>query len=137
MRLLIDTNIILDILMAREPYYKDSAQISKLCETSIAEGYISTLTFANLAYIMRKELNPEKLENVLKTLSLLYRFEDLTATDINTAASLKWDDFEDAMQASIARRIHSDYIITRNLKDFKNSEVMALTPSELLARIDL
>lgn len=137
MRLMIDANIILDVLLAREPYYADSVKISKMCETSIAEGHISTLTFANLVYIMRKELSPEKIEEVLKTLSLIYKFDDLTMADINNAASLKWDDFEDAVQAAIAKRIHSDYIITRNVKDFKNSEVMALTPSELLSRVDL
>lgn len=132
---MLDANIILDVLQAREPFLEDSAKISKVCETDMAEGHISTLSFANLVYVMRKELDPEKIEEVLKSLSLIYRFDDLTQADLNNAAALKWDDFEDAVQATIARRINADYIITRNVKDFKGSEVMALMPSEFLARI--
>lgn len=135
MRLMIDANIILDVLQEREPYVIDSSKISKMCETSMAEGHVSTLTFANLVYIMRKELKPEKVEEVLRALSLIYKFDDLTYADINHAVSLRWGDFEDAVQAVIAKRIHADYIITRNVKDFCNSEVMALKPSEFLARV--
>ncbi len=135
MRLMVDANIILDVLQAREPYLADSSGISRMCETKMAEGHISTLSFANLVYVMRKELAPEAIEEVFKILSLIYRFDDLTQADLSNAASLKWNDFEDAVQAVIAKRIHADYIITRNVKDFQSSEIMALTPSELLARI--
>ena len=134
MRLLIDGNILLDVLQKRAPHYEDSAKVWKMCETDMADGYISALTFANLVYIMRKELDAEKVSEVLKKMSLIFIFEDLTASDINTAAVMKWADFEDAVQADTAKRIHADYIITRNVKDFKNSEVIAFTPSEFLAR---
>ena len=134
MRLLIDGNILLDVLQKKAPHYEDSAKVWKMCETDMADGYISALTFANLVYIMRKELDAEKVSEVLKKMSLIFIFEDLTASDINTAAEMKWADFEDAVQAATAKRIHADYIITRNVKDFKNSEVIAFTPSEFLAR---
>ena len=134
MRLLIDGNILLDVLQKRAPHYEDSAKVWKMCETDMADGYISALTFANLVYIMRKELDTEKVSEVLKKMSLIFIFEDLTASDINAAAEMKWADFEDAVQAATAKRIHADYIITRNVKDFKNSEVIAFTPSEFLAR---
>ena len=83
---------------------------------------------------MRKELDAEKINEVLKQLSLIFTFEDLNASDIRTAAEMQWDDFEDAIQAATARRIHADHIITRNVKDFKNSKVIAFTPAEFLAR---
>ncbi len=134
MRLLIDGNILLDVLQKREPHYEDSAKIWKMCETDIAEGYVSALTFANLVYVMRKELDAEKISEVNKKLSLIFSFEDLTASDINTATELQRDDFEDEIQAATAKRIHADYIITRNVKDFKKSEVIAFTPEEFLAR---
>jgi predicted nucleic acid-binding protein len=70
MRLLIDGNVVLDVLQSREPHVAESSKVWKLCETEQAEGYISTLTFANLVYVMRKELDPEKIEDVLKKLSL-------------------------------------------------------------------
>ena len=132
--MLIDGNIILDVLQKREPYYEDSARIWKMCETDLAEGYVSALTFANLVYVMRKELDTEKINEVLKKMSLIFTFEDLKASDISIAAEMQWNDFEDAIQAATAKRIHADHIITRNVKDFKKSKVMAFTPAEFLAR---
>ena len=119
MRLLIDGNIILDVLQNREPHVVDSAKIWKLCETDQVEGYVSGLTFSNLVYIMRKELSPEKINEVFKSLGLIFRFTDLTVSDLAKAAEQQWDDFEDALQAATAERIHADNIITRNVKDFK------------------
>ncbi|MBR2256741.1 MAG: PIN domain-containing protein [Blautia sp.] len=135
MRLLIDGNIILDILQNRQPHVKDSAKVWKLCETRQAEGYVSAFTFSNLVYIMRKELTPEKISEVLRSLGLIFRFADLTAADMTKAAELQWDDYEDAMQSVTAERIRADYIITRNVKDFRKSKVVAFTPAEFLARL--
>ena len=134
MRLLIDGNILLDVLQKREPHYEESANVWRMCETDLAEGCVSALTFANLVYVMRKELNEEKIREVHQKMSLIFNFEDLNASDISTAVDMKWDDFEDAVQAATAKRIHADYIITRNVKDFSKGEVMALTPTEFLAR---
>ena len=114
MVLLIDANIILDVLLNRPEFVKESSLVWKLCETEQAKGYISALTFANLVYIMRKQLTPEKIEDVLQR---------------------HWADFEDAVQSFTAERIHANYIITRNVRDFTKSSVMAFTPAELLARV--
>ena len=135
MRLLIDGNIILDVLQNRQPYVKDSAKVWKLCETRQAEGYVSALNFSNLVYIMRKELTPEKINEVLKSLGLIFQFADLTEADMTKAAELQWDDYEDALQSVTAERIRADYIITRNVKDFRKSKVVAFTPTEFLARL--
>lgn len=135
MVLLIDANIILDVLLNRPDYVKDSAMIWKLCETEQMKGYVSTLTFANLVYIMRKQLDPEKIEDVFHKLNLIFEFADFSVSDLTHAADLNWKDFEDAVHSVIAERIHADYIITRNVRDFSKSRVMAFTPPELLARI--
>ena len=135
MRLLIDANIVLDVLQKREPYWKDSSVIWKLCETEQIEGYISTLTFANLMYVMRRELDPAQIRDVLDKLRLIFRFADFTAADMEKAAEMGWDDFEDAIQAATAERIMADSIITRNVRDFRNSKVIAFTPSEYIARL--
>ena len=132
---MIDANIILDVLLNRPDYVKDSAMIWKLCETEQMKGYVSTLTFANLVYIMRKQLDPEKIEDVFHKLNLIFEFADFSVSDLTHAADLNWNDFEDAVQSVIAERIHADYIITRNVRDFSKSRVMAFTPPELLARI--
>ena len=135
MRLLIDANIVLDVLQKREPYWKDSSVIWKLCETEQAEGYVSKLTFANLMYVMRRELDPAQIRDVLDKLRLIFRFADFTAADMEKAAEMGWDDFEDAIQAATAERIMADSIITRNVRDFRNSRVIAFTPSEFIARL--
>ena len=135
MRFLIDANIVLDVLQKREPYWKDSSVIWKLCETEQAEGYVSTLTFANLMYVMRRELDPAQIRDVLDKLRLIFRFADFTAADMEKAAEMGWDDFEDAIQAATAERIMADSIITRNVRDFRNSKVIAFTPSEYIARL--
>ena len=134
MTLLIDGNIVLDVLQNRAPHVTDSAKIWKICETEQAEGYLSALTFANLVYVMRKELDPEAIEDVRKKLALIFQFTDLNVSDLVNAAAMMWDDFEDAVQAATADRLHADYIITRNVRDFKKSKITAFTPSEFLAR---
>lgn len=135
MKLLIDANILLDVLQNREPHVQASSTIWKLCETEQAKGFVSALTFANLVYIMRKELEPKRVEEVLQALSLIFEFVDLNVSDLSRAAGLNWSDFEDAVQSVTAERIHADYIITRNVRDFAKSSVTAFTPSELLGRI--
>ena len=135
MILLIDANVVLDVLQKREGLWKDSSLVWKLCETEQAEGYVSALTFANLVYVMRKELDPPQIQDVLKKLQLIFRFADFSAADMEKAAEMKWDDYEDAIQAATAERIAADFIVTRNVRDFKQSKVIAFTPGELLARI--
>lgn len=135
MVLMIDANVILDILSKREPNYKYSSKVWKLCETGICTGVISALSFANIIYIMRKELTPEKIETVLKQLQLIFTFSDLSHNVLEDAAKLKWSDFEDAVQTISAKRANADYIITWNVKDFKKSDIPVLTPAELLFRL--
>lgn len=135
MILLIDANILLDVLMNRQDFAKDSSMIWKLCETNQAKGYISALTIANLMYIMRKQLDPETIEKLLVQLKFIFDFTDFGVSDLQRAAEMKWTDFEDAVQSATAERLHADFIITRNVKDFRSSKIMALTPTEFLARI--
>ena len=68
MKALIDGNIILDVLQKRDPHFDASSKIWKLCETEQIEGFVSALTFANLVYVMRKELTSERINEVLKKL---------------------------------------------------------------------
>ena len=134
MTLLIDANILLDVLQNRQPYAADSAMIWKLCETAQDLGFVTALSFANLVYVMRKELDPETIEAIYRKLELIFRFTELSSKDLDKAVAMKWNDFEDALQAAAAERMNADYIITRNVRDFLHSRVMALTPAEYLAR---
>ena len=135
MVLLIDADIILDVLLNRQEFVTDSSMIWKLCETGKAKGYVSALTFANLVYIIRKQLDPATIEDIFRKLNLIFDFTDFSVSDLTRAAGLNWKDFEDAVQSVTAERVHVDYIITRNIRDFSKSKIIAFTPSELLARI--
>lgn len=135
MVLLIDTNVVLDVLLNRPEFVKASSMIWKICETEQAKGYISAPTYANMMYVMRKQLTSEQIEEVFCKLNLIFEFADFSSAVLERAVNMKWKDFEDAVQSATAESVHADYIITRNLKDFTQSKVMAFTPAELLARI--
>ena len=72
MKVLIDTNIILDVLCKRQEFYEDSAKVFKLCEVKKIAGVISALSIPNIVYIMRKELDAEKIREILDSLSLIF-----------------------------------------------------------------
>ena len=136
MKVMIDRNVILDVLTNRQEFVDDATKVFKLCEVNRLDGYISALTLPNLVYIMRKELKREQIKDIVEKLSLLFEIVDLREDDIRRAADLDMTDYEDALQSTQAARIKADYIVTRNLKDFKNSKVMAVKPAELLERIE-
>lgn len=83
---------------------------------------------------MRKELNPEKISEVLKKLALIFRFTELSVSDMEKAADMLWNDYENTVQAATAARIHADAIITRNIRDYQQSTIPAFTPQEFLER---
>ena len=135
MKVLIDTNIILDVLCKRPDFYEDSAKVFKLCEVKRISGVISALSIPNIMYILRKELDSEKTKEILDNLSLIFSIADLKADDLKKAAAMEFKDFEDALQSACAARIKANYIITRNIRDFTMSKVAAIKPTELLERI--
>lgn len=135
MKIWIDTNIILDVLCNRKGFFEDSSKIWKMCETNRIEGYISALSVPNIVYILRKELDPEKTMEIIQKLTLIFDVVDLKASDLKNAAAMLTSDYEDAIQMCQAARIHAEHIVTRNIRDFKESSVQALTPAELLLKI--
>ena len=80
-------------------------------------------------------LDPAQIRDVLEKLQLLFHFADFTTADMVKTAVMGWDDFEDAIQVATAERMMADSIITRNVRDFRNSKVIAFTPAEFIARL--
>lgn len=136
-KVLLDTNIILDVLADRAPFAEDAAKIFKLCETKQLTGVIYALSIPNIVYVMRKELERSQIASVLQKLLAVFEIADMKADDLQKAAALNMPDYEDALQSVCARRIHANYIVTRNIRDFVNSEVMAVKPTELIERLFL
>lgn len=136
MKVLIDTNVILDVLYKREGFYEDSLKIWKLCETRKLDGYISALSIPNIVYILRRELDPEKTLEVINNINLVFKIYDLKSDIIMQAAEKKTKDYEDALQMVTAQKLKASFIVTRNIKDFAGGKIIAVKPSELLERLD-
>lgn len=131
MKVLLDTNIIVDILSKREGY-EDSLQVLRYCEIKKIDGYVSTTTVTDVMYILRKHLPPDKLREVVQTLLSTVGVSGVQKADITHAFYGVMKDFEDAVQASCAKRIKAEYIVTRNLRNFEESPVQAISPADLL-----
>ena len=128
MRILVDTNVLLDVLCGRKEFVGMSANVLKCCETKLAEGHISSLSVPNIVYILRKELDSNKTKEIIERIGLIFTVDDLKAENLKKAAALKYDDYEDALQSVCAERIKADYIVTRNIKDFSSSSISAISP---------
>ncbi len=132
MKLLIDTNVILDVLMKRADFYEKSARVFKLCEIKKAEGFLSATTVTDVHYFLRKAVPSEQIQETMKTMLAIIDVAAVTKADIYKAFSFGMKDYEDAVQAACAARIGASYIVTRNHKDFGGSPVRAVTPDELM-----
>jgi predicted nucleic acid-binding protein len=134
MKVLIDTNIIIDVLAKREPFLTDSAQILRLSEGEQVDAFITANSVTDIIYILRKHISDQDiLKFTVQNLFAIIDVVDVLKVDILKAFELNFKDFEDALQARCAKRIKADYIITRNPSDFKQSSVPALTPAEFLS----
>ncbi|MBE6709507.1 MAG: PIN domain-containing protein [Ruminococcaceae bacterium] len=133
MKLLIDTNVILDILLKREPFFEDSYQAIRTAIDNNDECYISVTAATDIFYILRKALqSAEQAKEYLGSLARLAEFTDVLAVDALDALSSEVADYEDAVVEAVADRIGADYILTRNIKDYLNAKIPAVTPTELL-----
>ena len=133
MKLLIDTNVILDILLKREPFFEDSYQAIRTAINNNDECYISVTAATDIFYILRKALqSAEQAKEYLGSLARLAEFTDVLAVDAHDALSSEVADYEDAVVEAVADRIGADYILTRNIKDYLNAKIPAVTPTELL-----
>ena len=123
------------VIYDRTDFVESSSKIWKLCEVEKIDGYISALSIPNIVYILRKELTPEKTQQIIEQLFMIFHIADLKSSDIRKAANMKTSDYEDAIQMVCAQRMKVDFIVTRNIKDFIESKVPAMKPDELLERI--
>jgi predicted nucleic acid-binding protein len=129
MKLFFDTNIIVD-LVSKRPGYEASFKVLEVANT----GYVSTISITDVMYILRKYNEQNKVSNTLQKLISILNVAVITQDDLMYGFSGVMNDFEDAVQSSCADRVGVDYIITRNIKDFKSSPVPAITPDEFLER---
>lgn len=132
MRVLVDTNILLDYLLEREPYERAAKLIVKACQKKQIVGCIAAHSITNIFFILRKTFSIEERREILLNICKLFDVEGIDIHKLQNALMNKdFQDFEDCLQMECAKSFHADYIATRNPKDFKNSSVECITPEQL------
>lgn len=131
-KVLLDTNIILDIALKREPHFEHSAKIFELIDSKLILGFITATPVTDIYYISKKDKgNKIAIEFISNLISVV----DVIGVDKNTilhALQSKIVDFEDAIQAAASEYADIEIIITRNVTDFTHSNIKVLSPKELI-----
>ena len=135
MRVLLDTDVILDVITARKPFTHEAAELLDLSEKGAFEAYISALTPLNVFYIARRAKSSINLRESIKELLKAVKVCPLNDEVLNAAFALPFSDYEDAMQHCCATAERLEAIVTRNVRDYKNATLPVFTPAEFLDHI--
>ena len=131
-RIFLDTNVVLDLLGEREPFYDAAAKITTLADKGKIDLIVSALTYSTVYYLLSKFEDKELVREKIRKFKVVAKTSDLTDRVVDKALSSKYSDFEDALQYYCAVKRDCKILITRNGKDFKESEIPVLTPDEYL-----
>jgi len=134
-KIFIDSDIILDLLCKREPFYAFAAEVFTLGDTKKIELVTTSVVFANVFYILRKLLGIEKAKELLRKLRIIVSVISVDEKVIDLALNSKFSDFEDGLQYFTARENDIKIILTRNVKDYKEKDLLIQTPEEYLKTI--
>jgi predicted nucleic acid-binding protein len=129
---LIDTNVVLDVLLDRQPHVVASAAVWAATETGLARGFLASHAITTIHYLVRKELG---LARAKRTISSILRVFDVATVDgavLQEALQLSLPDFEDSVTAAAAQLAGCDFIVTRDPKGFRGSPIRPLTPEAFL-----
>ncbi len=128
-KVLIDTDVILDFLFDRNPFSDDASKILSLCESKQIQGFVTAIILSNIYYLLKKVAKHEK---VIDSLKMLMNILDTVTTDktaVLNALNSEFKDFEDALQNFSAEKDKEiKIIITRNIKDYKSSNLSIMQP---------
>jgi predicted nucleic acid-binding protein len=133
LRAIVDTNVVLDVLLGREPFVKPAVNVFCLAEESRIDAFICATTVTTIDYLLVKSLQREKARNALRRLISLFGIATVNRPVIEQALVSKIQDFEDAVLNEAGQMAGADFIITRNTKDFAGSALKVCDPNEFLA----
>lgn len=131
----LDTNIIVDLIAERPPFSKYAIELFSLAEDNKIKLYTSSHSLATTHYLLKKYIEEKELRVILHNLLEFITIIPVDLDVLRKSLHSKHKDFEDAVQIYCASSIRMEYIVTRNIKDFKNSEIPALLPNEIKAKI--
>jgi len=136
-QLLIDTNIVIDLLSRRVLFYDEASTLFSLADRKLVELAVSSLTIANTSYVLLQQMTPDKAKSTLRKLRLIVNILPLDDKVVGLALNDEtFSDFEDGLQYFTATEYDQDLIITRNLKDFKNSKIPVMTAKQFLETVE-
>ncbi len=130
---LLDTNVLLDLLLARDPWADDAARILELIHRGSARGAIAAHAITTLHYLVRRAADGRSAATAISDLLALLAVVPLEGADFSRALALGLTDYEDAVHVAAALKCGADFLVTRNQKDFKGSPVAVRSPSEIRA----
>lgn len=130
---MLDTNIMLDYLLDRQPFSQLSSQIVAAIESGVHAGFLCATTMTTLDYLIQKSLGVKESKKILIELLNMFEIAPVTRTVLESAISNHFPDFEDAVLHEAARHLKLDAIITRNQSDFKQAKIAIYSPQEFLA----
>jgi len=136
LKVLFDLNIFLDVLQKRVEFYEFSARLLARAETGKIQGWLAAHSVSTLFYLMSKDKSPEQARVVVTSLLKFLVVAPVDQGIIEQALNLPYRDFEDAIQMSAGLHINADYLLTRNVKDYKPALLTVIQPAELLAVLE-
>ena len=137
MRILADTNVIIDALTSREPWNKSAEKIFLMAANQTIEMYITASSATDIYYLIRKHLhNTETAKRIMEKLFSLTGILDVTANDCIDALASAINDYEDAVVEKVACRKDMDYIVTRNIKDYQAGGIKIILPDDFVKLVE-
>jgi len=135
MKIFLDLDVLLDLLLGREPFLEDIKWILELSLNNKYNLYTSSLAIANIHYLISKTLNTTQAFDKVDKLLTFIKILNVGENEVRSSISSKFKDFEDGIQNFCALNSNMGIIITRNIKDFKHSKLSILTPKEFIVNI--
>lgn len=137
MKALVDSDVILDFLIKREPYFEASSKVVELCSQYKADGYMAAHSVTNLYYLLRKDFSDEERREAILSLFDIFTIEQIDTDKLKAALANKgFRDFEDCLQVECALRVNADYVVTRNVSDYMESQIKVVKPEAFCALFD-
>ena len=132
MRILFDTNVLLDVLLDRQPYVREASELLAAVETDTISGLLGATTVTTIYYIAERAQNADRALQGIQRLLRLFEVAPINRAVLEDALRLDFQDFEDAVLHEAARHTAADGIVTRNVDDFSEAVLPVYTPAELL-----
>lgn len=137
LNLLIDSNVVLDIFLKREPFFSMSVRAVSLSRSHDVNNFISAASVTDIYYLAYKKLKDHQaLRKMFKDIFEFVGVVNVTDKDIHAAFALNWKDFEDSVQYAVAKSNNFDGIVTRNMQGFDGDEVKIFTPEDICKYVE-